>query len=61
MHMQLPRWRLLEGSEGCACCCAADKAMGIAADTCIYTNHNFTHLMLKSEAEGPPSEPVDGV
>lgn len=31
---------------------AADKAMTIAADTCIYTNHNFTHLTLKSEANG---------
>ena len=29
--------------------CAAEKAMTIAADTCIYTNHNFTTLSLKGE------------
>ena len=28
---------------------AAEKAMNIAADTCIYTNHNFTTLSLKGE------------
>ena len=27
----------------------AKKAMTIAADTCIYTNHNFTTESLKSE------------
>ncbi|CAK0757493.1 hypothetical protein CVIRNUC_002544 [Coccomyxa viridis] len=27
----------------------AEKAMTIAADTCIYTNHNFTTLSLKGE------------
>ena len=31
--------------------CAAEKAMTIAADTCIYTNHNFTTLSLKGEDE----------
>ena len=30
--------------------------MTIAADTCIYTNHNFTHLTLKTESEVSSSE-----
>ncbi|BDA40856.1 ATP-dependent protease subunit HslV [Coccomyxa sp. Obi] len=31
----------------------ADKSMKIAADTCIYTNHNFTYLTLESEVTDP--------
>ena len=34
---------------------AADKAMTIAADVCIYTNHNFTVEALKSEV--PQEQP----
>ena len=33
-----------------SCLRAADKAMNIAADTCIYTNHNFTFLTLKADS-----------
>ena len=33
---------------------AAKKAMGIAADSCIYTNHNFTSLQI--EADGTIAE-----
>ena len=29
---------------------AAEKAMTIAADSCIYTNHNFVTETLKNEA-----------
>lgn len=29
----------------------AKKAMTIAADTCIYTNHNFTTEILESKQE----------
>ena len=32
----------------------AKKAMGIAADSCIYTNHNFTSLQI--EADGTIAE-----
>lgn len=28
---------------------AAEKAMTIAADVCVYTNHNFTTEALRSE------------
>ena len=35
--------------------------MRIAADTCIYTNHNFTHLSLKACTEALSGEPTDGV
>ena len=27
----------------------AKKAMTIAADTCVYTNHNFTHQIIGGE------------
>lgn len=40
---------------------AADKAMTIAADVCIYTNHNFTVEALKSEvAPEQPSKLLAG-
>lgn len=31
----------------------AEKAMGIAADCCIYTNHNFSTLKLDTNDKGP--------
>ena len=41
---------------------AADKAMTIAADVCIYTNHNFTVEALKSEVpQEPPSKLLAGL
>ena len=36
---------------------AADKAMQIAADCCIYTNDTFTKKSLKAEA-APKEEPL---
>ena len=36
---------------------AADKAMRIAADCCIYTNDTFTKKSLKAEAT-PKEEPL---
>ena len=40
---------------------AADQAMRIAADVCIYTNHNFTVEALKSEvAQEQPSKLLAG-
>lgn len=38
-----------------AFCFAAEKAMTIAADVCIYTNHNFTTEALRSEV--PKEQP----
>jgi hypothetical protein len=51
-HTTAPR---AEHCNGCKRATAAKKAMTIAADTCIYTNHNFT---IESMASKPP--PVEG-
>jgi hypothetical protein len=49
------------GASGVLCGKAADKAMTIAADVCIYTNHNFTVEALKSEvAPEQPSKLLAG-
>ena len=43
------------------CLLTAKRAMTIAADTCIYTNHNFTIETMTSKPPPPPeSEPGTG-
>ena len=37
-------------------CCAAEKSMHIAADACIYTNHNFTTELITNDVKDQAEE-----
>jgi ATP-dependent protease HslVU (ClpYQ) peptidase subunit len=52
---------IVGAAPSCSPALAAKKAMGIAANSCVYTNHNFTWQRIKEDGsidDGAVSQPT---